>query len=442
MKKIGLFVLLFATAGWAQSASDGNAIDAPSGTSPTTNSFPTERVQTPTYADLYCAGFINKQNLPDANYVAGGLQTPTTTKFTRGDMIYLQGTGYSAGAEYEIVRALRDVNEYEMFPGQKKLLKETGQPYEEVGRIKIIDTRSKTAIAQIEYACDGVNPGDTAIPFAEKLSVTFHTPVRFDRFLPPSNKLSGRIVMGKDFDSQLSTGQKLYINVGANQGVKVGDFFRAEEVAYLHSLVRANVNIQLLARTQLGVEILPHHNAAGKFVAGRQETIEAHRSMEGHRQFFSERNCGVPGVDAIARVFDLRDCGLAARVDNLDAAYFFVGLAGFLEEFLLPREHLIFIDVAKSAHDFVLCARAVSSSLEIDHVAAGKFGGCRRLQPTRHVVGVRQVLLVDKPSAIQIGISRRLHPLGWEAIGGRRSSRGSIDGIPVGGRLRPSRGRE
>src|SRR6202046_4128648 len=226
MKKTGLFVLLLATAAWAQNGSDANSFEAPQGTSPTTNSFPSERVQTPTYADLYCAGFINKQTLPDANYVAGGLQTPTTTKFTRGDMIYLQGTGYSAGAEYEIVRALRDVNEYEMFPGQKKLLKETGQPYEEVGRVKIIDTRSKAAIAQIEYACDGVNPGDTAIPFAEKLSVTFHTPVRFDRFLPPSNKLSGRIVMGKDFDSQLSTGQKLYINVGANQGVKVGDFFR------------------------------------------------------------------------------------------------------------------------------------------------------------------------------------------------------------------------
>ena len=97
------------------------------------------RVQTPTYADLYCAGFISKQILPDANYVAGGLQTPTTTKFTRGDIIYLKGTGYSAGAEYEIVRALRDINEYEMFPGQKKLLKATGQPYEEVGRVKIID---------------------------------------------------------------------------------------------------------------------------------------------------------------------------------------------------------------------------------------------------------------------------------------------------------------
>ncbi len=229
MKKTGLFVfvLWLATAAWAQGGADASAGEAPQGTSPTTGSFPTMRVQTPTYADLYCAGFISKQTLPDANFVAGGLQTPTTTKFTRGDMIYLEGTGYSAGAEYEVVRALRDVNEYEMFPGQKKLLKETGQPYEEVGRVKVVDTRSKTAIAQIEYSCDGINPGDTTIPFAEKPAVTFHAPIRFDRFLPTGSKVSGRVVMGKDFDSVLGTGHKVYINVGANQGVKIGDFFRA-----------------------------------------------------------------------------------------------------------------------------------------------------------------------------------------------------------------------
>jgi hypothetical protein len=230
MKKTGLlvlFVAILATAVWAQSNDSAAPDAAPQGTAPTSASFPTQRVQTPTYADLYCAGFISKQTLPDANYIAGGLQTPTTTKFTRGDLVYLSGTGYSAGAEYEIVRALRDANEYEMFPGQKKLLKETGQPYEEVGRIKIVDTRSHTAIAQIEYACDGVNPGDTAIPFAEKQALSFHTPVRFDRFLPAASRLSGRIVMGKDFDSQLGTGHKLYLNIGANQGVKIGDFFRA-----------------------------------------------------------------------------------------------------------------------------------------------------------------------------------------------------------------------
>jgi hypothetical protein len=227
MKKTGLLVLLLAAGAWAQDAANATA-EVSEGLAPTTASFPTERVQTPTYADMYCAGFISKQILPDANFVAGGLQTPSTTKFTRGDIVYLKGSGYAAGAEYEIVRALRDINEYEMYPGQKKLLKETGQPYENVGRVKIIDTRNRSAaIAQIEYACDGVNPGDTAIPFAEKQMLSFHAPLRFDRFLPASNKLSGRVVMGKDFDSVMGTGHKVYINVGANQGVKVGDFFRA-----------------------------------------------------------------------------------------------------------------------------------------------------------------------------------------------------------------------
>jgi hypothetical protein len=238
MKKTGLLVLVLSAAAWAQTAPsesvvrssqvpDLSTVQAPEGTSPTSASFPVERIPTPTYADLYCSGFISRHSLPDANYIAGGLETPTTTKFERGDIVYLKGNGYSAGAEYEIVRALRDMNEYEMFPGQQKLLKETGQPYEEVGRVKVIDTRSKTAIAQVEYSCDGINPGDTAIPFAEKQLIPFHGPLRFDRFLPASPKTSGRIVMAKDFDSQLGTGHKVYINVGSKQGVKIGDFFRA-----------------------------------------------------------------------------------------------------------------------------------------------------------------------------------------------------------------------
>ncbi len=229
MKKIGYLILLIAAAAWSQAASDLPPADAPTpaDTLPTTSSFPIQRVQMPTYADVYCAGFINRQTLPDANFVAGGLETPTDTKFVRNALIYLYGSGYTLGAEYEVIRALRDVNEYEMFPGQFKLLKATGQPYEEVGRIRIVDTRSKTAIGHVEYACDPINPGDTVIPFAEKSMVAFHPPVRFDRFLPSVSKVSGRIVMGRDFDSVVGTGQKVYMNVGANQGVKVGDYFRA-----------------------------------------------------------------------------------------------------------------------------------------------------------------------------------------------------------------------
>ena len=229
MKKTGLLLLLCAVSAFAQMPESAATVpvEAPQNTLVTNASFPFERIQTPTSADLYCAGFITKQSLPDANFIAGGLNSPSTTKFANGDLVYLQGSGYQTGQQYTIIRELRDPNQYEVYPGQRKLVAATGQPYAEVGRVRVIDTRSHAAVAQVEFSCDPINPGDVAIPFAEKQAITFHAPVRFDRFLPASNKTSGRIVLGKDFDTVLGTGMKLYINVGSNQGVKVGDYFRA-----------------------------------------------------------------------------------------------------------------------------------------------------------------------------------------------------------------------
>ena len=89
-------------------------------------------MQTPTYADLYCAGFISKQLLPNANFVAGGLQTPNTTKFVNGDIVYSGRRRLHAGGQYTILRELEDQNRYEVFPGQQKALAEAGQPYGEL----------------------------------------------------------------------------------------------------------------------------------------------------------------------------------------------------------------------------------------------------------------------------------------------------------------------
>jgi hypothetical protein len=226
MKKTGLLLLLLLTIA-AHAQQDAGDPATPDKTVFTRVSFPIERVQTPTNADLYCAGFITKQLVPNVNFVAGGLQTPNTTKFVNGDMIYLAGSGYQTGQQYTIVRELMDPNRYELFLGQHSLLKAAGQPYSELARVRIVDTRSKMAIAEVEFSCDPIVPGDIATPFVEKTAISFHPPVHFDRFLPPNGKVTGRIVMAKDFDSELGTGMKVYMNVGASQGVKVGDYVRA-----------------------------------------------------------------------------------------------------------------------------------------------------------------------------------------------------------------------
>lgn len=225
MRKALLFLLpLVGVASWAQQAAPVEA--TPEGTVGTTISFPIERVQTPSAADLYCAGFIGKRVARD-RYVTGGLESPYTTRYANGDAIYLNGKGYQAGQQFTVVRELQDPNRYELFKGQWAAMKAAGQPYEELARVKVIDTRSKMAVARIEFSCNAVVPGDFLIPFVEKPTAAFHPPQRFDRYAPPSGGVRGRILYGKDFDSELGTGGTVYMNVGSNQGLKVGDFLRA-----------------------------------------------------------------------------------------------------------------------------------------------------------------------------------------------------------------------
>jgi len=228
MKKIGMLVLLAATFAVAQPSITSTMVATPdaSGIVPTSRSVPFVRYQTPSAVDVYCAGFVSKDRVPDANFVTGGLETPTDTKFENGEIVYLSGHNYQIGQLYNVVRELRDVNEYEIYPGMRKLLSSVGHPYADVGRIRVVDLRGKGAIAEVVHSCDSINPGDVALPFAEREPIAFHVPGHYDRFAPPNSKLSGRIVLAKDFDLVLGTGNTVYLNVGSNQGVKTGDYFR------------------------------------------------------------------------------------------------------------------------------------------------------------------------------------------------------------------------
>ena len=273
MKKTGMLLLLMVTATLAVAQLSTTAITPEaSGIVNTSVNVPFVRFQTPTAADIYCAGFLTKDRVPDANYVNGGLQTPTSTKFETGELVYLAGTGYQAGQLYSIIREMRDANEYEVYPGERKVLAAAGRPYGEIGRVRVVDTRSHSAIAQVEFSCDPINPGDVAVPFVEKPLVTFHVPGHFDRFAPANGKLSGRIVLGKDFDSVLGTGMKLYMNMGSNQGVKVGDYFRVVR-SYTATLRDPVDSLSFKAQTSEDTQMRPPAFEANRFTKTKGPNI-------------------------------------------------------------------------------------------------------------------------------------------------------------------------
>jgi hypothetical protein len=271
MKKTGLLLLFVATWAMAQQSTTASTPDA-DGIVHTSVNVPFVRFQTPTAADIYCAGFITKERIPDANYVNGGLETPTSTKFEIGELIYLAGSGYQAGQLYSVIREMRDVNEYEIYPGMRKILAAAGRPYGEIGRVRVVDTRSHSAIAQVEFSCDPINPGDVVVPFVERPPVTFHVPGHFDRFATPNGKLTGRVVLGKDFDGFLGTGMKLYMNMGSNQGVKVGDYFRVVR-SYEATLKDPVDSLSFEARTSEDTQVRPPTFEANRFTKTKGPNI-------------------------------------------------------------------------------------------------------------------------------------------------------------------------
>lgn len=186
-----------------------------------------ERAQAPSYSDLYCSGFISNENIPTTNTVSGGVNSPNEAIYAAGNQIFLSGNGFAEGSRYTVLRPLHDPNRYEPFKGQKTAIVALGQPYAEIGRVRIVALRGSMAVAEVEFTCQNITIGDVVVPFQEHAAVAYRKNTSVERFPAGPGRLNARIVMAREFDTHVGTGQKVYLDAGANKGVKVGDYFRA-----------------------------------------------------------------------------------------------------------------------------------------------------------------------------------------------------------------------
>lgn len=220
MNKIFGFVLLTAVIGVGQNPRVGVQ------QSHLVSTYSANAMDSPSPAQMYCAGFITREHVKNNVHVVGGAYSPETTRFEAGSVVYLKGADLEEGQRYEILRALKDPNEYESYPGEHFVVNRTGQVYSEIGRVKVRVKKSKIAVADAEMTCSDIIPGDIAIPFVEKQTPFFRKGTNFDMFAAPNGKPTGRIVLAKEFDNYLGTGNIVYINLGSKQGLKIGDYLR------------------------------------------------------------------------------------------------------------------------------------------------------------------------------------------------------------------------
>jgi hypothetical protein len=233
MRRFFVFLLLAGCAVAQDTAAPARGASAHLPPVPAASANVTEHLIPATHADLYCAGFLAKAPARTDTYVLGGLNSPNQTRFQQRDFVFINGD-YPIGSRVSFVRQTKDVGRVQAFKGQAAVLKKKGDVFGELGYAVVTEKRGGTTVAQVEFTCDPIVPGDFVVPFVAKPEVSYRQLTTVDRF-PDKPQVVGRIIAARDFDQFVASGQKVYLDLGSQKGVKPGDMFlvirsyRAEE---------------------------------------------------------------------------------------------------------------------------------------------------------------------------------------------------------------------
>jgi hypothetical protein len=183
----------------------------------------------PDYSSVYCSGFVNEQKMPAGIRLVSGEQSTFKITFERGDYVYInRGTdkGVRVGDRYSVVRAEGDPAGVQWFKWQDKLTRAMGTHYLDLGQLRVVNVQPKTSIAIVSFSCDYMQRGDIVLPFQERPDPSYKEAGPFDQFAPVSGKPVAMLVNSKDYQQSIGKGSIVYVNLGTEKGVKVGDYFR------------------------------------------------------------------------------------------------------------------------------------------------------------------------------------------------------------------------
>ncbi|MDQ3129168.1 MAG: hypothetical protein M3Q99_00200 [Acidobacteriota bacterium] len=171
--------------------------------------------------NLYCAGYVQTASINTANKIVGAENEQEQNIYAQGDNLYINvgaNKGVKVGDMFAVVRPRGQV---ETRWSRKKNL---GFYVQEVGALEIIRVKSEVSVARVRNSCDNLLLGDLLQPIEPRTSPLFQAKPALDVFGEPTGKASGRIFMARDGRELLGREQIVYIDLGAEDRVNVGDY--------------------------------------------------------------------------------------------------------------------------------------------------------------------------------------------------------------------------
>jgi hypothetical protein len=171
--------------------------------------------------NLRCAGYIQNSPVNTRYEIVGGEQEREQNVYAEGDYVYLNfgaNAGAVENARYTVTRPRGHVRSVFSRKG------DLGIYVQEVASLRVVRVKSETSVAFIDYSCDNVLLGDLLVPEHERFAPQARQFQPLDRFRDANGRASGRIVLARGGQETVARDQIVYIDLGAEDGVKAGDY--------------------------------------------------------------------------------------------------------------------------------------------------------------------------------------------------------------------------
>ncbi len=218
-----LSVPLFSSVGLAQSPPlPDNLSVAESAKEPAQPGVATPHVATGN--DLYCAGYIRSTEATSQFKIIGGEEENRVTRFGQGEVVYLS-TGGAQNIRPDMLLSITRPRGKFNSPYQRTGGKALGIFVQEIGVLRVLEVQGQTATARIVVSCTEAQLGDLLVAFRERRAPETDISKPIPRYQPTSGQKPGRIVLQREQRENIGPRDVVYVDLGAENGVKVGDKF-------------------------------------------------------------------------------------------------------------------------------------------------------------------------------------------------------------------------
>jgi len=172
--------------------------------------------------NLYCAGYISREKVNPRNQIVGAENEQEQFIYAQNNNLYISmgaSKGVNVGDMFAVVRPRGK------FRSEFSKKGNLGIYVQEVGAVEVISVKNDVSVVRVNVSCDNFLLGDLIQPIPQRMSPLFEQRPALDLFANSSGKMTGKIVMARDNLEMPGREQVVYIDLGQEDNVKVGDYF-------------------------------------------------------------------------------------------------------------------------------------------------------------------------------------------------------------------------